>query len=293
MARPLSSTPQLWRLPFGHFSESDTHNLALRTTILARDANRCVDCQLSLPRHMEVRHLDDDHENMAPTNLACVCPFCHLRDHLGPTGFAGAGIVIGTPTTLTQGQINTLALSIWYIQSRIEKTQDIRSLPDESQIDTEQAWRQRLLNTATTLWNDLATKDTRWTGAYSPLISEPDILGGVLNELYTTAPETYANRDELLHGLHILPVSEAFETQCADWFAEFDRSRPISSWGQGLDSLMGRIDSTPDDFFQAVRKSLRADVRAQPEAVGRSPSQGAPSDAPALSRPAGVGKRYQ
>jgi len=50
---------------------------------------------------MEVRHLDDNHENMDPANLICVCPFCHCRDHLHTTGFATAGLMIAS-THLTQ-----------------------------------------------------------------------------------------------------------------------------------------------------------------------------------------------
>lgn len=296
MARALSSTPALWRLPFGHFSETDPKNRQLREKIIARDRGQCSDCGLTLPRHMEVRHLDDDHDNPAETNLTCVCPFCHLRDHLGPTGFASAGLVIGSPT-LTQGQVNTLALSIWYIQARINKTQDIRNLPDESQTETEEGGRQRMLSTATTLWNDLTTKSTRWTGAYSPLISEPDILGGVLNDLSLNAPETYAQRGVSLSGLHILPLKEAFETQCADWFKDFDKNRPLASWEKGLDALMARLETNPDDFYQEVRAKIRAATRSTPEALGRpmgtqAPGTGAQGDANPPPNPR-FGKKYE
>jgi hypothetical protein len=249
---------------------------------------------------MEVRHLDDNHENHAEGNLACVCPFCHLRDHLGPTGFAGAGIIIGS-TTLTQGQVNALAISIWYIQSRIEKVQDIRALPGQIDEESSEAWAQRLLNTATALWNDLTSKSIRWTGAYSPLASEPDMLGGVLKELSVTDPKTYADRGESLAGLHVLPMKEAFEKQCADWFAEFDRSRPISSWLKGMESLMARLESNPDDFYLDVRKNLKAAARTSPDSLARPIGPAAPAasdggdasaDTPPPTRPAGIGSRY-
>ena len=298
MVRPLSSTSALWRLPFGHFSESDATHRELRHKILARDGKRCSDCSLTFSRHMEVRHLDDDHENNHESNLVCVCPFCHLRDHLGPTGFASAGIVIGAPT-LTQDQVNSLTIVIWYVQSRIQKIQDIRSLPESAQADTPEAWRQRVLNSANTIWNDLTTKSTRWTAAFSPLISEPDILGGILNELAAESPNTYAQRDQILQGLHILPLKEAFESQCADWFADLDQMRPLDSWKTGLSTLMERMETAPEEFYQFVRASMRAAVRTPPEALARpmgeiSASASTPDEAPP-DPPAkrGIGKRYQ
>lgn len=293
MARALSSTPALWRLPFGHFSESDQAHAELRQKIIARDKNKCCECELVLHRHMEVRHLDDDHDNLKEDNLACVCPFCHLRDHLGPTGFASAGLVVGTPS-LTQGQINMLALGVWYVQSRIEKNQDIRNMLDDPDSDTEEAWRQRLLSTASVIWTELTVKSTRWTGAYSPLISEPDMLGGILNELWLKAPDDYAKRGQTLSGLNILPLQEAFSTQCADWFKELDRTRPLSSWVKGLNALMGRLNTTPEDFYVDVRKSVRATQRPNPESLAKPLGKSVPAEenrAAAPIRP--IGNKYE
>jgi intracellular multiplication protein IcmJ len=293
-SRPLTSTPSLWRLPFGHFSEADTKNRGLRTRILERDKYQCCDCSLSFKTHMEVRNLNDDHEDNSEKNLACVCPFCHLRDHLGPTGFAGAGIIIGAPA-LTQGQINTLALSVWYVQSRIEKNIDIRHSPEAADANSDEAWRQRLLTVATTMWKDLEFKSTRWASVYSPLITEPDVLGGILNELSINAPESYANRDTLLHGLHVLPSREAFEVQCKDWFELFDKTRPLSSWVKGMDAFMDRISSNPTDFFANLSKSIRAATKipssglARPADAPTNPEQIMP---PRGTPGGGVGKRY-
>lgn len=285
-SRPLSSTPALWRLPYGHFSESDARNQELRRTILQRDHNTCVDCGLSLARHMEVRHLDDDHENHADTNLVCVCPFCHLRDHLGPTGFATAGLMIGAPS-LTQGQVNHLALSCWYVQSRVESKLDIRHGPELDGADPEAAFQQRLLVQAKSLLRDLETKGVRWGDAYSALLPEPDVLGGVLNELSQSAPEQYARRDEILAGVHILPLFDAFETQCADWFAEFDRTRPLPSWRKGMETLLGRAEMDPTSFYTAYSKSVSAARGATPIATP------APTQPPALPpEPPIVGSRY-
>jgi len=250
-SRPLSSTKALWRLPFGHYSESDTVNRIQRQHILSRDDNTCCDCKLKLARHMEVRHLDENHDNDQDSNLACICPFCHLRDHLGPTGFASAGTIVGAPT-LTQGQINSLSLAIWYIQARVTSTADIRKEPARLDPDNEETSMQRLLELSMGIWKDLSISSVKFAPVFSARITEPDVLGGILNELHETSPDTYAKREALLAGLHILPSREAFGVQCMTWFDEFDRTRPISSWRKGLESFLVRTETSADELLSEL-----------------------------------------
>ena len=257
-SRALSSTKSLWRLPFGHFSESDTANKAQRARILARHNNTCVDCQLKLTRHMEVRHEDDNHDNNDDANLVCVCPFCHLRDHLGPTGFASAGTMIGVPT-LTQGQINALTLAIWYIQARVTSNSDIRHAPGAIDPANEETWKQRLLELSMVIWKDLSINSAKYGPVYSSRITEPDVLGGILNELHANSPEQYADRATLLTGVHILPYREAFNVQCDAWFAEFDRTRPLASWRKGLESFLELTGATQDELQSTLETPIPAD----------------------------------
>lgn len=49
---------------------------ALRLTILARDHNRCYKCGRPA---IEVDHIDGNHHNDHPTNLAAICTPCHRR----------------------------------------------------------------------------------------------------------------------------------------------------------------------------------------------------------------------
>ena len=267
--QPLSSSRQTWLLEFGHFSAKDAANAALRKSILERDKFTCMDCTMQLPTHMEVRHLDEDHSNNDPANLRCVCPFCHMRDHLGPTGIAGAATVIALPY-LSQAQINNIVLMSWYITSRVKDVSDIRAgkTSDNEGFETEA----KLLNAAAGLLSDIEKKGVTWcahVNSKSPL--DPYIFGKMLNrmreqefvpketpdaEIAHLSPDkeirisdddpdfkvldlppgvqssAYKARNISLAAMRLFPKQTWFEDQCNDWFAYFDKVRPVSIWGK-------------------------------------------------------------
>ena len=273
-SRPRAATPALRRLEFGHFSEFDVRNSELRKRILSRDKNTCADCGLNLPRHMEVRHLDDDHTNMDESNLVCVCPFCHCRDHLHTTGFAGAGVLMGS-TTLNQAIVNSLVIACWYAVSRIPDETDIRVIPTE-----ETATLQMMRKHAEVILNDLNSRSLQWSGAYGAIVAEPDAFAEALSDLYVASPQEYAKREESTKHLILVPAKEAFDIQCEDWFRYFDERRPIASWSKGLDSWMAMADTNFEDLSQRTRQVARNSTRpgSAPSALGRP--MGAPTAAP-------------
>lgn len=257
---PLSVSYDTWRLSFGHFSEADKANAELRKKILERDNYTCCDCSLRFDRHMEVRHLDENHSNNDPKNLKCVCPFCHMRDHLGSTGFAQAAHVIGS-TRLSQAQINHVALMCWYITERIEDNEDIRVLTGETE-DANAA----LLTAAKYLLTDLYSAGIRWVDTLSKEATDPYTFGTILlrmrYEVMEDGPEAsdkdkksepkvkevlklstdqtpaYRNRAKTLASMSLLPRREAFDAQCKDWFAYFDRIMPVQRWAHGLNLFL-------------------------------------------------------
>lgn len=290
-SRPLTATPALRRVNFGHFSEADTGNQALRKQILERDGNKCVDCGVVFARHMEVRHLDDDHANHDPANLVCVCPFCHLRDHLHTTGYANAGTLIAN-NSLTQGLVNSIALASWYVQARITDDRDIRRIPAEGEQLTE---LQQLRKAADQQLNDLTTVGSRWAQTFTPYACDPDVFGEMICDITTVKVTTaYGELLDAIKGLHILPLREAFQVQCEDWFAEFDKTRPVLSWAKGTDSFFARRNTTLHDFKVAMHKAERGAVRVAPAPLGMpigmppassQPSAGFPPAAMSIPQP--------
>ena len=267
---PLSTSRATWRLPFGHFSEADPSNLGTRAAILARDQNTCVDCGLCLPRHMEVRHLDEDHTNNDPSNLVCVCPFCHMRDHLGPTAIASAAHVHAFDH-LSQATVNRLTLLQWYLSSK-SVASDLRTkdAPIADQVSLHD-----LIVYFGSLTEKLTMLGNRWCTAYSDANSadaDPYMFGKALMKLryqemlpgktpgtplrlrnfnvLETHQQTdaYAKRS-VPHAMFVLtPRKEAFAKQSRDWFAHFDQTRPIKSWSHGAQSLLDDFGLTYQDI---------------------------------------------
>lgn len=279
-SRPLSATPALRRLQFGHFSESDVENSELRKRILSRDKNTCVDCQLKLPRHMEVRHLDDDHTNNDEKNLVCVCPFCHCRDHLHTTGFASAGLLIGSAAQ-NQAIVNSMSLACWYILDRISDETDIRVIPSD---DTDEM--KALRQAAELITLDFHTKSLRWGDAFGKVVTEPDAFAEALSDLSVKQPEAYAARGETTKHLLILPQKAAFQTQCIDWFQHFDKVRPISSWAKGLDTWLGQLGMTREELVESSKSvTRRANRTTSPTDLGRPIGKPTPPSASNLNDP--------
>lgn len=286
--RPLTATPALKRLPFGHFSAFDKENAALRAQILKRDGNTCKECDLQLPMHMEVRHIDDDHKNNTPENLQCVCPFCHLRDHLHTTGFAEAGILVANPQ-LTQGTLNALTLACWYLLSTVPDKIDIRVLP--SPVETDEL--QRLRKNAEILLRDLGTRSAQWASAYVAAAAQPDVFAETLCALYEHSRPVYEARLESTKYLLMMPLQPAFERQCKDWFAYFSKHRPPSTWSTGLNTLMDRLSVDDSQLMEQVRSHVSAKAskaKLQPSAPPEPPKRAELT--PEESDEYAVGSRY-
>lgn len=49
--------------------------------VVERDGWKCHCCGLRIPGWMEVDHLDGNHADNTPTNLGCICPWCHRVRH--------------------------------------------------------------------------------------------------------------------------------------------------------------------------------------------------------------------
>lgn len=55
----------------------------------------------------ELHHLDNDHANNAPGNIAVACPFCHMPFHLGFNAMRGNGTLVYAPE-LSQADISRI-----------------------------------------------------------------------------------------------------------------------------------------------------------------------------------------
>jgi len=63
--------------------QADAAFRAQRKDALERASYRCIYCGFRSQQLNEVHHLDDNHHNNDPQNLACVCKWCHPYHHIG------------------------------------------------------------------------------------------------------------------------------------------------------------------------------------------------------------------
>lgn len=117
----LSVKRRLWRGNDDAFESSDAEYAAVRPAILKRDNYTCSYCSFRAMA-TEVHHLDDDHSNNAPTNLACACPLCHGVNHIGQIGKRNGGVLIYLPE-VSQVTLNHL-MRTTYVALEHEKYRD-------------------------------------------------------------------------------------------------------------------------------------------------------------------------
>lgn len=67
---------------------------SLRAAALARAQYRCVFCGFRSKKTNEIYHIDGNHNNNKPENMACVCTLCHPYNHVGETPKSGEAIGI-------------------------------------------------------------------------------------------------------------------------------------------------------------------------------------------------------
>ena len=74
---------------------------------LDRDGHRCQFCGLPAGDWQDVFHVNDDHEDWRPANLAACCPLCHGAQHIGAPAANLEMRVIWLPE-MTQNGLNVL-----------------------------------------------------------------------------------------------------------------------------------------------------------------------------------------
>ncbi len=87
--------PYLWRMHTGNTMDSRWRRI--RKEILERDDYTCQACGIRSEKYMEVHHINGDHTDNRPENLATLCPMCHAVFHVGITGIHRRGTLVVSP----------------------------------------------------------------------------------------------------------------------------------------------------------------------------------------------------
>ncbi|NNM65720.1 MAG: HNH endonuclease [Burkholderiales bacterium] len=178
----------------------DVAYVAARQEALRRDKWTCLWCDFaSAPApgatpgsyeesgFLEVHHVDDDHGNNTPANLATACPFCHEVHHAGNAGHLERASLIWLPE-MSHEDLNRLCHATFVAMHSHNRWETL----------------------AHAIHMQLAARESQVPGPFRNL----RVLGAALSRL---TDEEYANRAGALGGLRLLPRPKSFDRHIAYW----------------------------------------------------------------------------
>ena len=208
----LSATRASWQIAAHHGTEQDAAMKTIRPKILSRDKNTCRYCGFVSPKWQEIHHLNDNHQDSSPDNLATVCPFCHQCFHLGLAGSTSGGVLIWLPE-LTQAELNHLARAA-FIAMRDEGC--------------------KLFASASALMTALETRAAFLDNHFTPMASDPAFLGQAFLKM---SKDDYGKRGETLKNIKLLPNRSRFEPQIKYWSESVYRDLSPETWDRLVKSV--------------------------------------------------------
>jgi intracellular multiplication protein IcmJ len=229
----LSSKRSVWRM-HDHADEADKAFRLVRKIVLEASDYACQFCGHRSEKYQEVHHIDDNHKNNKPSNLATSCPLCHQVFHVGLAGMKEGGDLVYVPE-LSQAEINQVALVIW-----LTKEAEGQKFSDPSQA-TLQA---RLHARATTLEGMIgnrrgtvllrlksALKDTAFPQEFLDKLKLSHLSPTLLSSALMALPDAlYEKRGDLLGGLRIFPNAVRFRERIKFWSQEQAAVLPLPTW---------------------------------------------------------------
>ncbi len=163
----------------------------------ATPGNSCQFCGQPTAGWQEPYHLNDNHADNAPANLAVACPLCHLPQHLNRAEIDRESVLVWLPE-MSQAALNILARQIHLacIETRLpaayEHMARMRS-PSMGSSAAFQAYR--------TVYERSSAAQIRLG------TSSPRLLGAALRAM---PKAQYEKRDDLLGGVRLLPLGHLY-----------------------------------------------------------------------------------
>ena len=191
----LSCKVAKWRDGDQLSADADAEFDKARLKRLDKDNHTCRLCGFKAKKWQEVHHVDDDHTNNALSNLATVCIFCHMVQHIGFAGTRGEAVLVWLPE-MAQDRLHHVVRSVLVARrwsARMANDRHTQRDMKEAIAEMEQG--------AETL---MATLESRRGEARERFKTDrPDELA---NALESMTDEEYARRGEFLAGARLLPL---------------------------------------------------------------------------------------
>lgn len=218
----LSASRKSWKMSSAHGTESDAGYRKHSKTkeawnkVWTRDKYRCYYCGFHSPKHQEIHHLNDDHDDHSLDNLVTICPLCHQSFHLDVVSNTAGGEIIWLPE-FTQQELNYLCRAIFIAieEAEIAESKE-QETPGYAKIARvfEQSLKERALIVNQHFQN----------GASDPAI--------FANALINMSEEDYNRRENLLKPFKLLHFKTRFPVQIKYWRTNTFKDIPVDTWAR-------------------------------------------------------------
>ncbi len=190
---------------------------------LVNDTASCQFCGQPTAGWQKAFHLNDDHADNTPDNLAVACPLCHLPQHLGRPEIDREARLIWLPE-MKQG---TLMVLIRHIHLACVETRLPAGYGALASMRTSALGASAAYHAYRTLFDRAAVAEIRLGTA------SPRLLGAALRGMPAA---DYARRSALLAGIRLLPIGRLFRDGqdiypniLRDWTAASRAVAPVSA----------------------------------------------------------------
>jgi intracellular multiplication protein IcmJ len=192
---------------------ADAEFSVVRQRALSRDENTCVACGFKSGKWQEVHHVNDDHGDNRLENLATVCSYCHMCQHIGLAGKSQEAVLVWLPE-IPQDRLNHLVRTIQVAQHWAFTSTQVRQVKADSIKAA-----QKISEGANNLMSALrAREDEAETRLGTSDLSE------IANIMLAQPDHIYARRGEYLNGFRMLPLGvrrndsgDVMERMVASW----------------------------------------------------------------------------
>jgi intracellular multiplication protein IcmJ len=210
----------LWRREDPESGGKPTVPPDIRKLVIERDRGGCAHCGFAAEKWQEIHHLDDDHHNNDPNNLATLCPWCHGCHHVGFMGMSGKMRLIHLP--------GIRQTTIFHF---------VRILFVGAAIDFDD--KMKIGSACRSLYGILASRTKDVVAAFGPESDNPAGLGNILLE--NEVPE------DRIAGFRLIPEKgKVWQPLVQYWARSVFADHPPLIWAGVLSQIEKKLNEVPD-----------------------------------------------
>ena len=230
----LSVKAEKWRAEDPDSYEKDEAFQAVRPRVLKEDDFTCRACGFRADKWQEVHHINDDHSDNSITNLATLCSFCHMTQHIGLAGKNKEALLVWLPE-ISQPSLHHIVRAILVAEYEGNKPG-----ADKITAAAAKALKDKLLSRESDAKKIIGT-------------SNPEVLGDILWRMANeSGNRLYPRREMMLNGIRLLPrgvrkdgnkdvMSEMVQTWISPPKGVYSGSRGSKDWKRLLTATVGSL----------------------------------------------------